>query len=173
MTRLAAPITALFFTALPALSQEASGSVTGMMAYQAHDWQIIQTKGEKGTRWHDTGDTSVEVRLAAREGPEAIADAPDIVLRFETSVRGAEAQARDLTITMPQPGEAAPLIATPTNSDITLTALSLEGDVVVVSGDFTAVLSPEHSDRIVLDDAEEAVMIDGNFQASVPRAAQD
>lgn len=171
MTRFATPLIALALTAAPALAQEASGSVTAVVSYEARGWQVTPKQAQDSTMWREAGDTTLDVHITAREGPEATADDPNLTFSFETSIRGGDARAEDLAITLQQPGGAKPLYATPTNTDVTLNALTLEGDMLVVAGDFTAVLSPNQADRIVLDDAEGAVMMDGNFQATVPRAA--
>lgn len=58
------------------------------------------------------------------------------------------------------------------NVDLTLTAFAPEGSDVAVAGSFAAMLTPGGASGLVVE-AEAGRTIDGNFQATIPRAEEN
>lgn len=169
MTRLLSSLAALCLGIGPVLAQETGGTITAMVDDDPRTWQIVQSAQSGDSRWQEA-DGQLRVRLTGREGPDAIAGAPNLKLRLQISDPRAQPRADNLSVTLARPGADDPLVATPPNSDVTLTAVQITDDTLVVTGDFTALLATEPKDGLLSDEADPTVMTNGEFQAVVRRA---
>lgn len=155
--------------AAPVVAQQTSGSITATVDLEERAWSVGASEtGAVQSGWRPE-DGAVRVTLV---GGSDMKKAGAMTMEFVVRSPDTEAVGDDLTVTLPQEaGEA--LVATPENSNLTITAVNRQGGDMVVSGDFSGVMVPGGPDRLVQADAEGAVTIDGNFQATVQQAGAD
>ncbi|SEL24663.1 hypothetical protein SAMN05421666_3214 [Roseovarius nanhaiticus] len=167
------PFAALALTSAPALAQEASGTITGTLDLAERSWSVSGADAAQPSSWSEAGDTlSVTISATPSAGSTASAS-QTLILEFDADASGTAPAAQDLSVTLKEQGAPAPLTAAPANTDITLTALSVEGTDMVVTGSFVAVLTDGNETELVPADADGAVTMDGNFQATIQRRNGD
>ncbi|WP_135503593.1 hypothetical protein [Roseovarius aestuariivivens] len=169
MIRLTAPVAALCLATLPALAQEPSGTITATVGTEERSWQVVAPEDTGGSRWSQD-DVGISVTLVGREGPETLDAAPNLTLTFTASGQETQPDASNLAVTLLQMPASNTLSGTPENTDITLTAFSIEDDTLAVSGNFTAILAPGAPEGLVTANTEGAQTITGDFQATLQRA---
>ncbi len=172
MTRFIPLLAAAAFTAAPLFAQQTSGTITATLDLERHTWHVAGPADPRGSTWQGI-DSRQKVRLVGYAEEEPSDDSTPLVLTFTAEGAPTEARSDDLTVELVRANTDQPLKAGPQNTTLTLTALNTMGGEMIVAGSFTAVLTPGGADRIVQTDAEEAVTLDGNFQATLQKAGED
>lgn len=152
--------------AAPVVAQQTSGSITATVDLEERAWSVGASESDAVQSGWRPQNGAVRVTLVGGSGMKK-----DGAMTMEFVVESPDTEARgdELTVTLPQEaGE--PLVATPENSNLTITAVHRQGGEMVVSGDFSGVMVPGGAEQLVQADAEGAVAIDGNFQATVQKA---
>lgn len=149
--------------AAPMAAQQTSGSITATVDLEQRAWSVGASDGKVKSGWRQE-DGAVHVTLAGGAG---VKKAGALALEFAVASPDSEAEGGELTVTLPRGEGQEPLVATPENSSVTITALHRKAGEMIIAGDFTGVMVPGGSDRLVQSNAEGAVTIDGNFQATV------
>ncbi|MGK7653455.1 hypothetical protein ACSQ76_13865 [Roseovarius sp. B08] len=167
MKRLLALLIPFLLVTQPAFAQYASGTVSAMLDAQTRSWQVVEPDQDGGSHWKREND-GVSIRLVAHEAPEVLSRNPGLTLSFKTDGLGAEAEAQELSVILTQTTENGTLKAMPADTDITLSALTVAGERLVISGDFTAILSPEDAGMSAEAEDEGSVTMVGDFQATLP-----
>lgn len=168
MKHLAIPLAAALALAGPAAAQQTGGTISATVDLDQHEWNVGVPE-EPASGWRPVED-GVRVRLAGVAAPEAAGGIADLTLEFDLQNPLAESKGKEFSVTLARQAEAETLFAGPENTTLTINAAQIEGGELVVAGDFTAVLTPGGADRLVQTSAEDAVTIDGNFQATVQKA---
>lgn len=167
MKHLAISLVTLFALACPAAAQQTGGTISATVDFDQHEWNVGVPE-DAASGWHSVED-GARVRLVGVAAPEAAGGIADLTLEFDVQNPLAEGSGKDFSVTLARTVEGQSLTAGPENTTLTINAAHVQGGEMVVAGDFTAVLSPGGADRLVLSGAEEAVTIDGNFQAAVQK----
>jgi hypothetical protein len=158
---------ALFLPAI-AVSQEASGTITG--AYNADDAVWTVSAGDEDlpdSGWAEREDGLI-VTLVGRPGPEGPGRDGTLVVRFTMEGRPRELSVAEPSVTIVTEGGGERFVAGPDTIDLSVTALQRNGEEVAIAGDLVATLTPGGSGGLSIDN-QNAVLIDGNFQASLTR----
>ncbi|MFD0859858.1 hypothetical protein [Roseovarius aquimarinus] len=164
---------ALTLAAAPIGAQQTDGTVTGTLDFEERVWNVAGADAERPSGWQET-EGALEARIRAIPGASASETAgPSEILTLSFTARqdGTTPEAEDLRVTLTG-GAEGDLSAAPANTDITLNALSVEGTDMIVAGSFVAVLTPGDTEELVAADAEGAVTLDGNFQATIEQQAE-
>ncbi|MDG4650583.1 hypothetical protein P6F26_19240 [Roseibacterium sp. SDUM158017] len=172
----AAAAAALAFTlaaSLPALAQS-SGTITG--AYNADDavWTVVSpgTESLPESGWRATGD-DIEVTLVGEPGSAgAGADGGPfdhiLVVTFTLEGLAQDMRVADPGVMMVSGAQQEPMLAHPENIELSLTAVERTGSGLTIAGDLIARVTPGGLPNNGLD-AEDTILIDGNFQATLER----
>ena len=164
------PLLATLLAALPAplvAQQEAAGSITGTLDLDNAVWYVKGGSQEPGSQWRDTADGRL-VRLVGYpdQDPEGIGGA--IAIDFEAAGNPRDLNPQNVEVTYYPEGGDTTFHADNENVDLTLTALTVQGDEMALAGDVVATMTPGGAERLVID-AEEDITVDGNFQATLYR----
>lgn len=164
-------LVALTIAAAPALThaQETGGTVTATLDLDQRSWIVSGHGAPKPSQWSEAEDgLSAEINAIPDAASAGVTEpAERLTLRFMAAATGASAKAENLKITLEGLDGGETLTAAPQNTDITLNALSVEGTDMIVAGSFVAVLTEGPQTGLVAADADGAVTIDGNFQATI------
>ena len=172
MTALARPLALAAACALaPVLApaQGGAGSVTGTFGLDDARWVVAGADAPQPSRWSET-DAGDEIRMVAT--PEAGGETGQGTLVITLTAETGATEASLASARIEYQGEGRELMAAGENVDLTLTAFEPQGSDVAVAGSFAAMLTPGGASGLVLE-AEAGQTIDGNFQATIPRAEAD
>lgn len=167
----AAAALAALFVATVATAQEGanpgSGSVTGTLDTDPARWIVIGHADGDGSTWHEDGGRDV-VRLVAapQDAPGNTSGPGALTLAFTAQSGATEPEIVEAQITYR--GDGRDFVASGENVDLSLTALAAQGGDIAVTGSFVATLTPGGATGLIIT-AEAGQVIDGNFQATVPR----
>jgi len=163
---------ALLLIPAGSFAQSNSGTISG--TYNADD--AVWTVAEGGEDAPASGWTNIEdglgVTLVGSPAPDATGGGGTLVMEF--TLRGAPQELRvvEPSVWMATVGQDERLIAGPETIDIGVTALERSGQEIVIAGDVVAGLSRGGAADLTTDN-EDVVLIDGNFQATLVRRAED
>jgi hypothetical protein len=173
MTRLAATAAACLL-ALPAAAQESSGTITGLWNADDAVWTIGAPEGGDlpQSGWRETED-GIEVTMTGLPGPAQTARAEDsydgaIVVTFTLEGQPQELAHAEPTVMLVNDEIEEEMLAHPINIDLQITAAEMTGEDLAIAGDLVATLTPGGMENLAID-AENAVLIDGNFQGTLVR----
>ncbi|MEO0703795.1 MAG: hypothetical protein AAFY80_16785 [Pseudomonadota bacterium] len=158
-----APAFALCLTATPVAAQDGTGSITGTLDFDPARW-VVASAGDGPTSGWSEDAAGTDIRLVGT--PEALGEGGPGTLTIEMDVQAGaiEARAQDVRIEL-QRGDGT-LVATSENIDLSLTAFQAEGEDLAIAGNIVATLTPDPTADVVID-ADAAVTLDGNFQATI------
>jgi len=163
----------LVLAAAPVAAQDTNGTITATLDLEDSTWNVAGADMPRPSSWSEAGGM-YDINLIGTPSASATRDpSQTLMLRFDADPSGTSAMAEDLEVTLTGMTGGAPLTAAPANTDITLTALSVEGTDVVISGSFVAVLTEGDDTELVPADTEGAVALDGNFQATIEQQDAD
>lgn len=172
MTRLLGTAAALAL-ALPAVAQDSAGTITGRYNADEAVWTVGSPEGDDlpASGWRETED-GIEVTLVGLPGPAEVGrdDGPydnALVVTFTLEGQPQELAVREPSV-MLGTGEGPALLAQPVNIDLSVTAVELTGDDMAIAGDLVATVTPGGQGNLTIR-SEDAVLIDGNFQATLVR----
>lgn len=170
---MAAVAAALTLAPSYAPAQDASGTITG--AYDADDatWTVEASgTGEfPASGWVERED-GLQVTLVGVPGPAEMLRDGTLVMRFDLTGSPQELRVEAPSVNMVASGMEEQLIAQPENIDLMVTALERNSDEIAIAGDLVATLTPGGTGELTID-SEDAVVIDGNFQATLTRLDGD
>jgi hypothetical protein len=176
MTRLLGTAAALAL-ALPAVAQDSAGSITGR--YNADDavWTVGSPDGADlpASGWRET-ENGIEVTLVGLPGPAEVGRNGGpydnaLVVSFTLEGQPQELAVREPSV-MLRTGEGPELLARPINIDLSVTAVEITGEDMALAGDLVATLTPGGQGDLTIE-SEDAVLIDGNFQATLVRTGSE
>ncbi|MFW5641160.1 MAG: hypothetical protein ACOCTP_01745 [Roseicyclus sp.] len=171
-THLLGGATALLLSPLAGLAQTGSGTISG--TYNADDAAWTLAEGGDGvprTGWTDLED-GLGVTLVGSPVPNEAGGGGTLVLEFDLQGAPQELRVSEPSVWMVAVGQDERLMAGPENIDLSVTALERDGDEIVISGNIVAGLSPGGAGELTIDN-DDAVLIDGNFQATLTRLDGD
>lgn len=159
----------IILPAAAALAQGSSGTITG--AYNADDaaWTVAEggDGGFPASGWVDRED-GLNVTLVGSPGPGGLSETGTLVMRFSMTGAPQELRAVEPSVSMVTAGDAESLVAGSENIDLTVTALERNDETLSIAGDVVATLTPGGTGELTIDN-EDAILIDGNFQATLTR----
>lgn len=152
-----------------AVAQQSSGTITG--AYNADDavWTVAEA-GEDGfpaSGWVDRED-GLQVTLVGSPAPDGLFEEGTLVMRFTMTGAPEDLRVVEPSVTMVTAGSGEDLVAGSENIDLSVTALERNDEDMAIAGDLVATLTPGGTGELTID-SEDAVLIDGNFQATLTR----
>jgi hypothetical protein len=151
-----------------AAAQGGAGTVTGTFGLDDARWVVAGADAPQPSQWSET-DGGEEIRMVAT--PEAGGEIGQGTLVITLTAEAGATEARLASARIEYRGEGRELIAEGENVDVTLTAFEPQDSDVAVAGSFAAMLTPGGASGLVLE-AEAGQTIDGNFQATIPRAEE-
>lgn len=172
MTRLLA--TAAIALAAPALAQVSSGTITGLYNADEAVWTIgsPDTDSIPQSGWRDV-EGGVDVTMVGLPGPTEVG-ADDgtfdrtLVVTFTLEGQPQALNLTEPTVWMVSDAHEERMLAHPANVELSLTAAERTGGDLTVAGDLVARLTPGGLENLTIE-SEDAVLIDGNFQATLAR----
>jgi hypothetical protein len=163
-------LAAILSLAAPLVSaQSGAGSVTGTFGLDDARWVVAGSDAPQPSTWTESGEGD-EIRMVAT--PEAGGEGGEGTLVITLTAETGATEASLTSARIEYRGEGRDLIAEGENVDLTLTAFEPAGSDVAVAGSFAAMLTPGGASGLVIE-AEAGRRIDGNFQATIPRAGAD
>lgn len=175
MTRLLASAAIFATLATSAAAQaDSGGTVTGLYNSDDAVWTIGSPEAEDipESGWRETED-GLEITLVGRPGPEAVGSGNPglehtLVVKFTLDGQPGELDATEPSVWMESGENEDRMLAHPVNIDLSVTAADLTGGDLTVAGDLVAKLTPGGLGNLTIE-SEDAVLIDGNFQATLSR----
>lgn len=176
MTRLLA--TAAIALAMPAHAQESGGTITGLYNADEAVWTIGSPDAEDipASGWRDV-EEGLAVTLVGMPGPAEVGGDDSSFDRTLVVTFTLEGQPQELNVTEPKvwmvsDAHEERMVAQPINIDLSVTAAEMTGEDLAVAGDLVATLTPGGLENVTIQ-SEDAVLIDGNFQATLVQAGQN
>jgi hypothetical protein len=158
--------TLLCLAAPLAAAQGGAGTVTGTLGLDDARWVVAGADAPQPSRWR-AADAGEEIRMVAT--PEAGGETGQGTLVITLTAETGATEATLSEARIEYRGDGRNLVAEGENVDVTLTAFEPQGSDLAVSGSFAAMLTPGGASGLVIE-AEAGQTIDGNFQATIPRA---
>lgn len=163
------PIAAIaaFLLAAPLSAQEGTGTVTGTLDLDQASW-VVASGGDGPASAVRESDDGTRIRIVGTPEPQGGGGAGTLTIEIAAETGAVEARVTDVRIELQREGGT--IFAEDENVDLTLEAFQKSGGDVAIAGSFVATLTPEPRDGLVID-GEDAVTLDGNFQATIPVAS--
>lgn len=170
------PCTAIFsafLLATPMAAQDVSGTITGTLELEPANWYVSAVESTDASGWDRTGN-AVDVRLvglASRDAPRTMEGA--LAMTFQIAGNPTDMNVQSFRISFFSGGDVGEdgltYSADAANADLSVEALQISGDTMVLAGSFAGRLIEGGAEALVLDNSAPSVTVDGNFQASLPR----
>jgi hypothetical protein len=178
MTRFLASAATFAALALPAAAQEdSSGTITGLYNSDDAVWTIGSPEADDipESGWRETED-GLEITLVGMPGPEAVGSGNPglehtLVVKFTLDGQPGELDATEPSVWMESGENGERMLAHPVNIDLSVTAAELSAGDLALAGDLIAKLTPGGLENLTIE-SEDAVLIDGNFQATLSRLGE-
>lgn len=156
---------ALIATATAAPAQDSAGTITGRLDTDPVTFQLDAADGDAASGWRSAEDGRV-LHLVGTRSDGALGDTLTVEIVTDGTGTPSDVEA---TVTYRPAGDGSALTAAGQNADLTVNALNVQGDEIAINGDLVATMTPGGSDDLIVDPGPDAMVFDGNFQATLVR----
>ncbi|ABV93284.1 hypothetical protein Dshi_1542 [Dinoroseobacter shibae DFL 12 = DSM 16493] len=156
----------LGLAAAPVAAQTGAGSITGTLELDDARW-VVASAGEGPVSGFSQTGADTEIRIVGTPEPHSPAGQGTLVLEIEAEAGMTEIDPQQVTVSLDHDGDT--LVADDENIDLTVTAFMAGPSDLAIAGSFTAYMTENPQDGLIVDADTGGMRIDGNFQATIPR----
>jgi hypothetical protein len=163
-----ATLLAMCILAAPVTAQDGAGTITGTLDLKPARWIAAGAGEEPTSGWTET-DTGTEIRLVGTPEAQGDGGAGTLTIQMDVETGAIEARVSEVEVMLQRSNET--WVSNSETIDLTLEAFQPSGNDVVVAGSFVTTVFADSVEGLATDSGK-GLTIDGNFQATVPKATE-